>query len=47
MEDETDAQEETPENGSQLGDQVKLHHFTELRVVTGSVRLELREKRID
>lgn len=48
MEDGTDAQEETPEDGPQLGDQVILHHFTELRVVAGSVGLELerREKLI-
>lgn len=44
MEDGTDAQEETPEDSPQLGDQIKLHHFTELRVVTGSMGLELERK---
>lgn len=44
MEDGTDAQEEAPEDGPQLGDQVILHHFTELGVVAGSMGLEL-EKR--
>lgn len=46
VEDGTDAQEKTPEDGPQLGDQVILHHFTELGVVAGSMGLELdnREK---
>lgn len=46
VEDGTYAQEETPEDGPQLGDQVKLHHFTELGVVAGSVGLELKKQEI-
>lgn len=41
VEDEADAQEEAPEDCSQLGDQVKLHHFTQLGVVAGGMGLEL------
>lgn len=37
VEDGTYAQEETPQDGPQLGDQVKLHHFTQLGVEAGSV----------
>lgn len=40
-EDGTDAQEETPEDGPQFRDQIKLHHFAKLRVVAGGVRLKL------
>lgn len=41
MEDGADAQEEAPEDGPQLWDQVKLHHFTQVGVVAGSMGLEL------
>lgn len=41
MEDGADAQEEAPEDGSQLRDQVELHHFTQVGVVAGSMGLEL------
>lgn len=44
VEDRADAQEEAPENGPQLGDQVKLHHFTQLGVVAGRMGLELEKK---
>lgn len=43
MEDGADAQEEAPEDGPQLRDQVKLHHLTQVGVVAGSVRLELEQ----
>lgn len=46
MEDGADAQEETPEDGSQLRDQVKLHHFTQVGVIAGCMRLKL-EKRVE
>lgn len=41
VEHEPDAQEELPQDGSQLGDQVELHDVTQQRVVTGGVGLEL------
>lgn len=41
VEDGADAQEEAPEDGPQLRDQVKLHHFTQVGVVAGSMGLEL------
>lgn len=44
MEDGADAQEKAPEDGPQLRDQVKLHHFTQVGVVAGSVGLELEKK---
>lgn len=44
MEDGADAQEEAPEDGPQLGDQVKLHHFTQVGVVAGGMGLELEKK---
>ncbi len=44
VEDGADAQEEAPEDSPQLGDQVKLHHFTQVGVVAGSVGLELKKK---
>lgn len=44
MEDGADAQEETPEDGPQLRDQVKLHHFTQMGVVARGMGLELEEK---
>lgn len=48
MEDRADAQEEAPENGPQLGDQVKLHHFTQVGVVAGGMGLELeKEERVE
>lgn len=43
VEDGADAQEEAPEDGPQLWDQVKLHHLTQVGVVAGSVRLELEQ----
>lgn len=43
VEDGADAQEEAPEDGPQLRDQVKLHHLTQVGVVAGSVRLELEQ----
>lgn len=46
VEDGTDAQEETPEDGPQFGDQVKLHHFTQLGVVAGSMGLELEKEKV-
>lgn len=45
VEDGADAQEEAPEDGPQLRDQVKLHHFAQVGVVAGSVRLKLEQKR--
>lgn len=45
VEDGADAQEETPEDGPQLGDQVKLHHFTQVGVVAGGMGLKLEKKR--
>lgn len=48
MEDGADSQEEAPEDGPQLRDQVELHHFTQVGVITGSMGLELKtEKRAD
>lgn len=44
MEDGADAQEEAPEDGPQLRDQVELHHFTQVGVVAGSMGLELEKK---
>lgn len=44
VEDGADAQEEAPEDGPQLGDQVKLHHFTQVGVVAGGMGLELEKK---
>lgn len=44
VEDGTDPQEETPEDSSQLGDEVKLHHFTQVGVVAGGMGLELEEE---
>lgn len=41
VEDRADAQEEAPEDGSQLWDQVKLHHFTQVGVVARCMGLEL------
>lgn len=43
VEDGADAQEEAPEDGPQLRDQVKLHHLTQVGVIAGSVRLELEQ----
>lgn len=45
VEDGADAQEEAPEDGPQLGDQVKLHHFTQVGVVAGGMGLKLEKKR--
>lgn len=44
VEDRADAQEEAPEDGPQLRDKVKLHHFTQVGVVAGGMGFEL-EKR--
>lgn len=41
VEDRADAQEEAPEDGPQLRDKVKLHHFTEVGVVAGGMGFEL------
>lgn len=41
MEHQPDPQEELPQHGPQLRDQVKLHDLTQERVVAGGVRLEL------
>lgn len=41
MEDGADAQEEAPEDGPQLRDQVELHHLAQVGVVAGGVGLEL------
>lgn len=41
VEHEPDAQEELPQDGSQLRDQVELHDLAQQRVVTGCVGLEL------
>ncbi|MEQ2214364.1 hypothetical protein XENOCAPTIV_002923, partial [Xenoophorus captivus] len=46
LEDGSDAQEEAPENGPQLRDQIKLHHFTQLGVVTGSMGLKLQRRKM-
>lgn len=43
VEDGANAQEEAPEDGPQLRDQVKLHHLTQVGVVAGRVRLELEQ----
>ena len=45
VEDGTDAEEEAAQHGAQLGDQVELHHLTQVGVVTGRVRLKLRRER--
>lgn len=45
VEDQADAHEETSEDGSQLWDQVKLHHFTQVGVVAGCMGLELEQKK--
>lgn len=47
VEDGADAQEEAPEDGSQLGDQVELHHLTQVVVVARSVGLKLQEKHFE
>lgn len=41
VEDRADSQEEAPEDGPQLRDQVKLHHFTQVVVITGGMGLKL------
>lgn len=46
MEDGADAQEEAPEDGPQLGDQVELHHLTQVGVVAGSMGLELEKEKV-
>lgn len=45
VEDWADSQEEAPEDGPQLRDQVELHHFTQVGVVAGSMGLELKKRR--
>lgn len=45
VEDRADTQEEAPEHGPQLGDQVELHHFTQVVVVAGGMGLELEKRR--
>lgn len=44
LEDGADAQEEAPEDGPQLRDQIELHHFTQVGVVTGSMGPELQDR---
>lgn len=46
MEDGADTQEEASEDGSQLRDQVELHHFTQVGVVAGSMGLELKRTNV-
>lgn len=41
LEDCANTQEEASEDGPQLRDQIKLHHFTQVGVVTGSMGLKL------
>lgn len=41
VEEQADAQEEPPQHGAQLGDQVELHDLTQVRVIGGGVCPEL------
>lgn len=41
VEDQPDAQEELAQHGAQLGDQLELHHLTQVRVVGGGMCPEL------
>lgn len=44
VEDGTDAEEKSPQSSTELRNEVELHHLTQMVVVAGGMRLELREK---
>ncbi len=44
MEDRTDAKEKSSQSSAKLRNEVELHHLTQMVVVAGGMRLELKER---